>query len=274
MKGGTLLTGALAAALLAVAAAAVIVSRAGEPEDGAPQKVADGLPTDGPYRYRVEYLGVKCGELTLECRRDEFDGRPVFHIIMTGRNSKFFNKIYRVDGRVDSWVDVETLATVAYRSDVSERGKREVISYRVDLESGKVSVDKNGKKSTVDFEGGPALDPVAFVFRSRVLGGDDGGEFPLDLLTDEGPIASLCEHGRLKPFSTYSGRRELRRIQVRAVDQEKYGRKGTFVLWIDPGPARTLYRLDFKLGFGRLLAKLVGEAEGSVDRRPPTPATN
>ena len=272
MKGRTLLTAALAAALVAGAAAAVIVSRDAVPDGEQGRVVADGLPTDGPYRYRVEYLGVKCGELTLECRRDEYEGRPAYHIIMTGRNSKFFNKIYRVDGRVDSWVDAETLATVAYRSDVSERGKREIISYRVDLETGQVSVDKNGKQSTVDFEGGPALDPVAFVFRSRVLGGDDGGEFPLDLMTDEGPIASLCEHGKLKHFDTYAGRRELRRVQVRAVDQEKYGRKGTFMLWIDPGPERTLFRLDFKLGFGRLLAKLVGKAEGSVDRRTPTPS--
>jgi hypothetical protein len=38
---------------------------------------------------------------------------------------------------------------------------------------------------------------------------------------------------------------------------------------IDPGPERTLYRLDFKLSFGRLVAKLRGAADGPVDRRDP-----
>jgi hypothetical protein len=46
-----------------------------------------------------------------------------------------------------------------------------------------------------------------------------------------------------------------------------FSKKGEFVYWIDPGPARTLYRLDFKLGFGRLLAKLTGPAHEPADRR-------
>jgi hypothetical protein len=236
---------------------------------GAVDERRRGLPVDGPFKYRVEYLGIKCGEMTLQSRLEEHHGRPAFHIIMTARNAKFFNKIYRVDGRLESWVDAETLTTVSYLSDVTERGERKITMYRVDDSKGVIHVSENGQSTKVEFEGKAGLDPMAFIYRSRALAGDDGSSFPLTLMTDDGGVETLTDVGPLKTFRTFDGRRELLKLQPRPVDDEMFERKGNFVVWIDPGPQRQLYRLDFKLDFGRLVAKLVGDAEGPVDRRDP-----
>jgi hypothetical protein len=90
------------------------------------------LPTDGPSLYKVEYLGITCGHMVLSSELENRAGRPAYHIVMTARNSKFFNKIYRVDGRIESWVDAASLSTLSYESDITEKGERKVRRYRID----------------------------------------------------------------------------------------------------------------------------------------------
>jgi hypothetical protein len=223
--------------------------------------------TDGPFGYSVHYLGLTCGYMTLESRLDEYEGRPAYHVIMTARNSKFFNKIYRVDGRIESWVDAETMTTVAYISDITERGRRKIRRYRIDLETGTVTAERRGKIRKLHYEGGPALDPLAFVYRGRELADPGVDRFLLNLLTDKGVVEVGSVVGGKKKFNTYDGKRYLLKVQPLTADGEMFSRKGEFIYWIDPGAARTLFRLDFKLGFGRLLAKLEGPADGPADRR-------
>lgn len=228
---------------------------------------ASRFSLDGPFAYSVEYLGVTCGHMTLESRLEEYRGRPAYHVVMTARNSKFFNKIYRVDGRIDSWVDAETMTTIAYESDITEKGERKIRRYEVHPEKGEITADKYGKVSTIPYDGGPALDPLAYVYRGRAMADPGAENFSLDLLTDKGVVRTVSLIGERKRFKTYDGKRELQKIQPMTPDAEMFSRKGEFVYWIDPGPTRTLYRLDFKLGFGRLLAKLQGPADGPADRR-------
>lgn len=222
---------------------------------------------DGPFAYSVEYLGVTCGLMTLESRLEDYRGRRAYHVVMTARNSKFFNKIYRVDGRIDSWVDADTMTTIAYESDITEKGERKIRRYDIDREKGLVLADKHGEKGSFPYDGRPALDPLAFVYRGRMLAEPGVKSFTLNALSDRGVIETISVVGERKRFDTYDGKRELQRVQPMPADSEMFARKGEFVYWIDPGPARTLYRIDFKLGFGKLLAKLTGPADGPADRR-------
>jgi hypothetical protein len=251
---------------LVVVFAGAFVFRAASQTPVATSK-ASRFSLDGPFAYSVEYLGVTCGHMTLESRLEEYRGRPAYHVVMTARNSRFFNKIYRVDGRIDSWVDPETMTTIAYESDITEKGKRKIRRYDVDREKGVITADRYGKVTTIPYDGGPALDPLAFVYRGRRLADGQGTRFSLNLMTDKGVIDTESLVGERKKFRTYDGKRELQRVQPMTEDGEMFSKKGEFIYWIDPGPTRTLYRLDFKLGFGRLLAKLTGPADESADRR-------
>jgi len=246
-----------AVATLVIAAATVLVCRA-EPRGEEVATKLSPIPLDGPHAYKVEYLGITCGHMTLESRLEEYQGRPAYHIIVTARNSRFFNKIYKVDGRIDSWVDAESMSTLAYESEVMERGKKKIKRYHIDSEKGVVTAERRGKVKEIKYEGEPALDPLAFVYRGRALAGRTGTKFSQRILTDSGPVETVSRVGELKRFKTYHGKRTLLRVQPMTADSEMFSRKGEFVYWIDPGPERTLYRLDFKLGFGRLLAKLQG----------------
>ena len=255
---------ALCAVTLALAGVLVTRAETGAAEDS--RRLAE-FPTEGPYHYKVEYLGITCGHMTLESRLEEYQGRPAYHIVMTARNTKFFNKIYRVDGQIDSWIDAETMSTLAYESDITEKGRRKIRSYHIDYEKGVVRAERRGKVRTVPYEGEAALDPLAYVFRGRVLAGDPGSTFDLNILTDYGVTATGTRVGPFKTFRTADGKMELLKVQPLTADGEMFSRKGEFIYWIAPDEGRKLYRLDFKLPFGRLLAKYTGPADGPVDRR-------
>jgi len=238
-----------------------------EPQSHETVEVLPAFPTEGPFHYQIEYLGVHCGHMTLESRLEEFEGRPAYHVVMTACNTKFFNKIYRVDGQIDSWVDAETMSTLAYESDITEKGRRKIRRYHIDYEKRVVRAEKYGKVKTVPFEGDFAIDPLAYVYRGRVLAGGPGSTFELNLLTDRGVIVTGTQVGELKRFRTVDGKKELLRVQPLTADGEMFSRKGEFIYWIGPDVKRKLYRLDFKLPFGRLHAKYTGPAEGPADRR-------
>ena len=244
----------------------IFVCRA-EPQSSEKSEALPAFPTEGPFHYKVEYLGVTCGHMTVESRLEEYEGRPAYHVVMTACNTRFFNKIYRVDGQIDSWVDAKTMSTLAYESDITERGRRKIRRYRVDYEKGVVRAEKYGKFKTVPYEGEVALDPLAYIFRGRVLAGGPGSTFDLNILTDHGVTATGTRVGDLKKIKTADGKKKLLRVQPLTADGEMFSRKGEFIYWIDPDVTRHLYRLDFKLPFGRLLAKYTGPADGPVDRR-------
>ncbi|MEJ2188522.1 MAG: DUF3108 domain-containing protein [Acidobacteriota bacterium] len=232
----------------------------GGPAEG--QELArEAMPIDGPYAYQVEYLGLTCGHLTLESRLETVSDRPVYHLVATARNSRFFNKIYKVDARIDSWVDAQTLTTLAYESVIVEKGKRKLRRYDVDATQRIVRAVKNGKATTAPFDGRAGLDPLAFLFRARLLAQKPGSSFTLRMLTDQGPLETVSEVGGLERFKTFEGKRELLPVQPMPADQEMFSRKGEVVIWVDPGPERTLFRLVFHLPFGHLVAKLTGPAE-------------
>ena len=238
-----------------------------EPQSPGGTDALPAFPIEGPNHYKIEYLGITCGHMTVESRLEEYEGRPAYHVVMTACNTRFFNKIYRVDGQIDSWVDAETMSTLAYESDITEKGRRKIRRYRVDYEKGVIRAEKYGKVKTVPYEGDAALDPLAYVFRGRMLAGGPGSTFDLNILTDHGVTATGTRVGDLKRFNTADGKKDLLRVQPLTADGEMFSRKGEFIYWIDPGVKRKLYRLDFKLPFGRLLAKYTGPAEGPVDRR-------
>jgi hypothetical protein len=252
---------------LLLALVLIVVSAGGSGSgDDCATVVAQPIPTDGPYLYKVDFLGITCGHMVLESRSEVRAGREVVHMIMTAWNSKFFNRIYRVDARIESWVDVQTRASVAYESVITEKGETEVTRYTIDPAEGVITAEENGEITTEPYDGEPALDPLAFIFALRAVADRADENVALRLFTSDGPIATTALVGGLEDRRTYRGRMPLLRVQPAPESGSMFSRKGEMVIWIEPGPERTLHRLDFRLSFGRLVADLRGPAAQGASR--------
>jgi hypothetical protein len=174
-----------------------------------------------------------------------------------------------VDARIDSWVDAATMSSLEYLSVVHEKDETKLERYLIDPGEGTIRAEKKGKVRTISYDGEPALDPLAFTYAVRAKASEPGQSFELRMHTDEGPLETVSQVTRLKRKRTMDGRRELLRVQPNPADGEMFSRKGEFVMWVDPAPGRTLYRLDFKLGFGRLIAALDGADDSIFDDEEP-----
>jgi len=202
-------------------------------------------------------MGITCGHMELQSSLDIYNGRPAYHIVMTARNSDFFNRIHKVDGRIDSWIDAESETTVAYQSLIEEKGEVSSKSYTVSSAAGTVVAVENGTTEKILFEPNtPVLDPLAYLLRLQVQAREPGASVALTLLTGDGAVETIAHVGEVDRRRTSSGPRDLLEVRPMPADGEMFSRKGEVTLWIDPGDGGRLYTVDFKLPFGHLKAHL------------------
>lgn len=215
------------------------------------------FPLHESTHYIVKYLGVTCGHLSLSSSVEDLEGRPTYHIVMTAKNSKFFNRIYSVDVRIDSWVDAETLSTVLYESVKTENGESLVERHEIDWKKGTLLSVENGETTSLDFTSDqPVLDPLAFVYRLHALATNHQDKLVLTLLTLKGPVETVATVRGPEKKRTSRGRRMLLEIKPLPTDGTMFSKKGKFSLWVDPDESGPLYILDFRLSFGHLTAKI------------------
>ncbi len=222
-----------------------------------PEPRVPAFPIHDTVHYKVKYLGVTCGHVSFSGAMEDLDGRPAYHMIMTARNSKFFNRIYKVDARIDSWVDAETMSTLVYESVTTEKGETARERHEVDWDAGMVRSVEDGVETTMEFNSTePVLDPLAFVFRLQALAKKGGDDITLTLLTDKGPVRTIATVRGPERKHTARGHRLLLEIEPHPADGKMFSKKGHVSLWVDPKDKSTLYILDFRLSFGHLVAKI------------------
>lgn len=222
----------------------------------AAQSREPALPVHGVLTFKVKYLGLTCGQMTLESRMEDFQGLPSYHIQMKAKNSKFFNRIYKVETQIDSWVDAETLSTLRYESTSDEKGKRHSETIRV--EKGEIIWTKKGKDRHFDLLPDEAvLDPLAYLYRLQSYAVRPGFRPRICLITTKGPMETVAQVSGLMKMKTAFGKRKIVKIHPRPVDGKMFSRKGELSIFVEPGPPPLLRVVEFDLSFGHLKAVLV-----------------
>ena len=221
--------------------------------------------------YEVRYLGIHCGDMTLETYLGD-DGD--YRIVMTARTTPFFDNIYRVRMRLESWFDPYSGSSVRYRETSFEKGELSVKEYRLDLEHGTVREIEDGDETeTFEIHVRPVHDPLAFLFRARELLDLEGTPVVLNLIGSGRAAPVRIDIVRRRTTRTPMGRRPADIAVPQTTDQLLFSREGQMEMWLSVDEVRTPYRIEFDLSFGSLKAKLesVGTrsaVETDADRDP------
>jgi len=226
------------------------------------------VPLEDRLTYRISWLGVHCGELTLESAPVE--GRPgLVRILMTVRSSELFDSVYRVRAEMESLYNTFRGTTRRYHEVSTEQDKTKDDLWLVDHLNRKAKRTLNGKQEIYELpDGGSVLDPLALVYRIRALAKRPGDLIVLTAMTTEG---SLRVHGRVERwerFETPQGEVTALKVVQEAVGDSDLARGGGMTLWLANDQRRTPYRIDFDLPFGRLVARLVPEAPEGEEAAP------
>lgn len=112
-------------------------------------------------RYSASFAGIRAGSAAMRVVGiDNVRGRPAYHIVFTIDGGI---PLYRVRDRYDSWVDVQTLASLRYVQDIHEGGYNRSTRYEIFPEKAQYRKDEGALQSSVS----NPLDDGSFIYAIR-----------------------------------------------------------------------------------------------------------
>jgi hypothetical protein len=222
------------------------------------------FPLDERLHYQISWMGIHCGRMTLESFAEYGDEDVFYHVVMTGRSSSFFDGIYKVRGRIESWYSGNQMSSIRYRDVRQEKKKHSDDLWEIDATVGSIIHTSGGEIEEIPLDADQVVDPLAYLYRLRILAGDLGDTIPLTMVTSDGAVKINAEVVEAKRIKTPFGRRDAVRVVPRA-ESEKLAKRGRVGIWIGKDERRTPYRLIFDLSFGKLVAKLIEVEERETE---------
>lgn len=212
-----------------------------------------GVPIEDRLTYQVSWLGIRCGEMTLESA--PVPGKPArVRMLMTVRSSELFDSVYRVRAQIESIYHIRRMSTLRYHEQSSEEESTKDDLWVVAPASGRARRTLNGEQQKFDLPPGGAHDPLAMLYRLRSLAALPGDELTLTAMTTAGSMEVRAVVERWERFETPGGEVTGLKVVQQAVDDEEFGRGGGMTMWLAADPQRTPQRIEFDLPFGTLVA--------------------
>jgi hypothetical protein len=114
--------------------------------------------------YRVSFGGIRAGTARMTVAGIELvRGRPAYHVIFTLEGGV---PLFRVRDRYDSWIDVETLASLRHHQQISEGRYKRTTTYEIYPERAEYRKNDEAPQPSV----GHPLDEGSFLYAVRVAG--------------------------------------------------------------------------------------------------------
>jgi len=214
------------------------------------------IPLDHRMHYGVYYAGIRCGSMTLESFAESTDEEMIYHVVLTARSSKFFDGIYKLRSRIESLFSEERMSSTRYHEHSTEKKKVKDKLYVVEFDQHQVRRVENGEEKIIAITSDQVYDPLAYLYRMRMLVNEPGDSAVLTMVTSDGDLDTVAEVLEKRTIKTPFGKKEAIRVVPRPKDATIFSKKGTMSVWLSTDDRKIPYRVEFELGFGRLTAKL------------------
>jgi hypothetical protein len=226
------------------------------------------VPLDDRLVYDISWLGVQCGEMTLESA--PVDGKPALvRMLMTVRTSEIFDRVYKVRAEIESIYNIRQGSTRSYHEQSSEKDKAKDDLWQVNFHARKAHRNLNGRKQVFDLPEGGGHDPLAMLYRLRALATEPGVKLAITVITTHGSVEARALVERWERFETPSGEVTALKVVQQAVGDGEFARGSGMTMWLANDRERTPYRIEFDMPFGTLVAALARDSrlDGDLERR-------
>jgi hypothetical protein len=242
-----------------------IVGAGDAAEGGTPRAAATAQPVGERLTYAVSWMGVHCGAMEITSFVETGgDGKPVDRIVTLVRTTKFFDGVYRLRSRLDSFFDPQRMTSTRYEEHSLEKKKRKDEVWLVDQEAMEVVRTKNGETTTIPIESDRAFDPLAYIFRLRSMNTEIGGEIVLGLMTSKGVVDTVARVTEHKEITTKIGKIAAAAVVPEPRDKLMFSKAGSMVVWIERAEPHRPCKIVFDLSFGTLVASLKEVSEAPL----------
>lgn len=224
------------------------------------------FPVGERLSYAITWMGIHCGEMEITSYLDiDAVGGPMYRIVVLARTTKFFDGIHRLRSRLDSYFDPRRMTSIRYEENSIEKKKRKNEVWLVDLETMEVVRSKNGEESRIPIEVERANDPLAFIYRLRMMDTEIGQENVLGLMTSKGAVETVARVTKHKKIKTKMGKCDAAAVIPEPRDEMMFSKSGSMVVWIERQEPHRPCKIEFDLSFGTLTASLRSAGEAAED---------
>ena len=196
--------------------------------------------------YGVKYGPFSVGRASTEVfRLDTLRGREAWHILFHVRGGV---PGFRVDDRMESWMDTETLASLRFRQDMNEGSHERERIFEIYPERGVYTEDQKEPQPTVTFP----LDDGSFLFFIRSIPLEVGKEYSFDryFRPDRNPVRIVVL--RKETINVPAGKFET--IVIRPIIKARgvFSEGGRAEVWLTDDDRRLMVQLKTHMKLGSL----------------------
>ncbi|MFN2398396.1 MAG: DUF3108 domain-containing protein [Gemmatimonadaceae bacterium] len=209
--------------------------------------------------YEVAFGPLRVGRGSMEVVGiEELRGHQTFHTVFTVKGGTFF---YKVDDRLESWLDTTTLASLRFRQKIREGNRRRERNFEIYPDRGVFVENDQPEQPTVE----NPLDDASFLYFVRTVPLEIGQTYTFEryFRPDRNPVTIKVL--RQETIRVPAGTFETLVIQPIIKARGIFSEKGEAYIWLSNDDRRIMVQMKSKLSFGSLNLYL-------TSHRPPTAA--
>ncbi len=204
--------------------------------------------------YQAGFRLLSVGTTTMEITGVDSSGPDTtYKVLSRVRTFPIFDRLYRIDDRVDLWLDHRSLELRRVRRNINEGRYHRRDSARVDILGGRIYTPKD----TISFEG-PVLDPIGAIYYFRSLALELGDRVEITIFDGKRLRTIAVQASEITIIKVPAGELECLLLIPSPLDDRPMTKVGGFLrLWLTNDAARIPARVEQQTSFGTMVLKLV-----------------
>jgi hypothetical protein len=199
--------------------------------------------------FSVRYGFIRAGEATLEIAGiEKVSDYPCYHVISSARSNSFFDRIFKVRDRVESWMDADFLISRRFRKKLHEGSYRKETIVEMDQDH-RLAIYQDGR--VFEFPTG-AHDPLSAFYYVRTLELEPGQEFKLESHADRKNYPLMVTvHGR-EEIETPAGTFQCLVVEPTLRAPGLFKHEGKLTIWMTDDARKMPVLMRSKVAIGSI----------------------
>jgi Protein of unknown function (DUF3108) len=208
------------------------------------------------YNAMGAYVGA--GEAVFTTALERFNGKTVYHCIGEGKTYPFFDKIFMVRDRYESFIDTATLSPYKFIRNVSE-GSTKIYNNVTFNQSANTAVSTNGVFKITDC----MQDVVSAVYYARNIDWTKykpGDKIPFDMFLDDEIYHLYIRYIGKEKVKTQYGKFNAIKFKPLLIKGTIFEGGENLSAWVSDDPNHLLLRVESPISVGKVKIDMMGYA--------------
>jgi LysM repeat protein len=201
--------------------------------------------------FAVQYGSITAGYATMSIPEAvDQSGRPVYHIVAEAKTHPFFEHIFKVQDRIESYIDADYLFSWRYEKHLHEGGYQADAAYLFDQRAGRMREPAKGKDEAMPIG---SQDVISCFYAFRTMDMTVGSEHSIRVSADDMKNYELKVNVlRKERVSTLAGDFDCVVVQPHLTFQGVFQQKGEVFIWLTDDERRIPVKVESKIAIGSI----------------------